>query len=236
MQKKLLNYCELPLEKPDGNIKKKVVLVTDSKGRYLKAVSEPQSEDIIWIIHPGSKCIHNKKWLNKNIHRLRETYGPLHVYFWLGTCDLTNKVGKKIKLVDNIDATVQELTQEYTEVIDLCKKEQCTATILEMPYYSISIWNKTKSPTESDLDDTVQDKQLLDHIDQLNQNIKDINSTNGVRSPVFNADICKSRKSKGKCTRYSIDMKLFKDGIHPDLLLSRAWIKSITKTIYRDCY
>ena len=237
--KKLQKYIDNPLEAPGGASKKKAVILADSRGRYIKCVSDTYqgSSDILWVIKPGLKAIMAQRWLNQNIHSLTHSYGSLHFYFWFGTCDLTEKLDRQINISNNVEQSANDLLDIYANLNEICCHTNCTFTLLEIPYYSISIWNKGKLkihdiPTTY----TEQDVALKTQIDRINCRIKEINKNNGYQSPVFNADLEKSRKTKGKDVRYSTDLRMLQDGIHPNTLLSKAWIKSLMKIIYRDCY
>ena len=67
-----------------------------------------------------------------------------------GTCDLTDKRGSFIHVKDNIVSVGDELVQAYKDIINICHSTNSTCTILEIPPYSIRMWNYTKGHANSD--------------------------------------------------------------------------------------
>lgn len=94
-----------------------------------------------------------------------------------------------------------------------------TLVFLELPHYSISQWNSTKGNTGLD-EYKQQDQELLVRINTVNAHIRTLNSVPGISSPKFAADVLNNRKSKGKAHYYSLNRKLLKDGVHPDITIS----------------
>ena len=87
---KLNKYLLRPvrLGTPQGQL----VLLSDSKGRYLRNELHSFPEfNIHFEGRPGLRLFQGLYWLQGNISHLIECYGPLQLYIWLGTCDLTLK-------------------------------------------------------------------------------------------------------------------------------------------------
>ena len=72
----------------------KPVVVSDSKGKYLKAcVSQTRNPEskILWRAKGGATTLDRYLWLKDNVDAFIDKYGPLSVYVFTGTCDLTIK-------------------------------------------------------------------------------------------------------------------------------------------------
>lgn len=64
--------------------------LTDSKGRYLRELYNSDIErEIIWWDYSGRTTSKGYSWLVDNLDRQITHLGNVHVYIWLGTCDLT---------------------------------------------------------------------------------------------------------------------------------------------------
>ena len=98
---------------------------------------------------------------------------------------------------------------------------------MELPYYSIGIWNALKSKKSKDLY-LEEDKILLGQIDYVNENIQKINCENDTQAPKFNKDLIKHRSGgKNKKTTPYINWTHLPDGIHPAPLISRIWLLKV---------
>jgi hypothetical protein len=71
--------------------------------------------------------------------------------------------------------------------------------------------------------------------------VREIDNSFGTHSPDISSDLrangkyrCgKDRKLK---TKKYYNFKLFSDGIHPDSLLSKTWLRKISEQAKRDCW
>ena len=117
-----------------------------------------------------------------------------------------------------------------------CYGDSVKGIILECPYYSISIWNSVQGHPNPSIFD--QNNLILHHkINELNQNIKELNSTYGVQAPRFSCDMIKTRKLKKSYPTKTVSYSLLKDGIHPGVTLSQYWIRRIViAVIFKYCY
>ena len=70
--------------------------------------------------------------------------GNIWLYVWLYTCDLTSKNKKYIYLPSQEgNDTVDHIASYFNTILDLVKTHpNCTVTVLEIPIYSISKYNK----------------------------------------------------------------------------------------------
>ena len=80
------------------------------------------------------------------------------------------------------------------------------------------------------------DHTLCAIVKKVNNAIKEINLENGKHSPVFNCDLERSRKGTWQNERYYLNFSLYADGIHPNPLLAKLWLRRIAAQIKRDCY
>ena len=106
---------------------------------------------------------------------------------------------------------------------------------LEIPPYSIKQCNRNKGHRNPDSFHS-QDLILLERISLVNEYIWFVNENNSVTSPRFKIDLLIFRKSKSKQTkRVNILYSLCKDGVHPQSLLARCWMKRLVTQILVDC-
>ena len=129
---------------------------------------------------------------------------------------------------------MKQLKENIQYIKDTYLSDNVLLTFLHVPYYSISIWNKTKghkNPEKFPCDDNT----LTERIDSVNDYIDNLNSEINSHSPKFNQDLVRSRKPHGSGQRYSLNLKLLSDGIHPGKTLAQAWLTSLTKNINTDC-
>lgn len=175
-------------------------------------------------------------WLNKNLTNKVNQFGNIVLYIWLGTCDLTFKSGRFIELRhDRDDIAVAYVTSQIDRFNSFISRfPSVTPVFLEIPPYSIQEWNRCKGHKEY-VNFLSQDLALSERIAVINQYISDLNTKWGVSSPRFKLDLLRYRKEKGEVQRVSLNFKLYKDGIHPDRLLARCWMKRLLSKILVDC-
>ena len=139
------------------------------------------------------------------------------------------------------DESVEHIADKYKEIINLINKYPGSkVTILETPIYSIQRWNKLKGHKDPSVFEE-QDERLAEQIYTLNSRVRDLNNNTKVHSPEFSSDISTSTKYRcGKDrnlkTKKYYNFNLYKDGIHPDTLLAKAWLKKISEQAKRDCW
>ncbi|CAC5371045.1 unnamed protein product [Mytilus coruscus] len=85
-----------------GTLKNIPVVLSDSKGRYLKdqTVDKHPERKIVWWIHPGTTVQQNLQWLQEKAVKTFQDLGQIHItlFIWLGTCDLTFKTDEFLSL------------------------------------------------------------------------------------------------------------------------------------------
>ena len=86
--------------------RKVTALLSDSKGPYLQDWVSSNSkdsevkQDIKWWWKRSRTTPEGLIWLTRKFNRKLRSYGDLHIYCWLGSCDLTGKTGRYIFLKD----------------------------------------------------------------------------------------------------------------------------------------
>lgn len=219
----------------DCRLKRVPIFVSDSKGRYLKAVAESKTSlSIKWFCKSGSSSVDTYSWLRRNLENFLTKYYEISLYIWIGTCDLTVKEKKFISLRKSPNDGLESLKSHLLKIKELCSSAKIKLTFLHIPVYSIQLWNKAKGHPESDQFKS-DDERLNTLIDAANQFIDHVNCSIGSHSPKLNQDLVRSRKKKGQKARYSLNFNLLRDGIHPGKNLSQTWLAHICKKIIVDC-
>ena len=215
------------------NLQLTPIILADSKGKYLYS---REDRKLIWHSKGGRNTNEAYNWLLKNSSELNKSHGNVSLYIWTGTCDLTAKKKKYISLESNTEKILSNYKSNLIKIKDFCSSSQFIkkVTFLQIPYYSIEIWNKSKGHPNSE-SFKEDDRKLNSLVDSANQFIETINSELGTYTPKFNEDLVRSRKRKGSKGRYSCNFGLFKDGIHPGEALRKAWLASLKRKISKDC-
>jgi len=76
-------------------------------------------------------------------------------------------------------------------------------------------------------------------VDENNNTVAQTNATkksNSKTSPNFTSDILRQTKQQGQRTRYYIDYKTLYDGLHPDSLIAKLWLRRICQRVVSLCY
>jgi len=124
---------------------------------------------------------------------------------------------------------MNEISQKYKEIADRLKSNF---------FRNPSILNQkveSKQRTQGPNTFEEQDKSLQEQIYNLNKEIRTLNNTLGTHSPQFSSDLHINRKVNSKTINY-YNFNLYADGIHPDTLLSKAWLRKIAEQVKRDCW
>lgn len=62
------------------------VVVGDSEGKRLKCSTGRRSK---LYCKGSSTSVDIITWINRNLNKVIEQFGPIRIYFWIDTCDLT---------------------------------------------------------------------------------------------------------------------------------------------------
>lgn len=240
-ENKLRKYLRKPLPPVLGTQTLTPVILTDSKAKYLKGYSSTYIEkQIKWRYKSGQTSSQGYNWLLSNIDRLTGHLDNIHLYIWLGTCDLTDYNGTYITLSDDKDKP-KKLIDALQNFITLLKTyPACKITIFEIPPYSIIDFNTSRGHSDPSIFKQ-QEEELLAKIHDINSQIRQINESLNTFSPNFAVDIshnhnAKTSKSKKITLRDKYLFNLYLDGIHPNTELGRVWLKKIAVHIQRDCW
>lgn len=209
------------------------IILTDSKGRYcFKTTSNVNGEYLpTWWYRSGRTSAAGVKLIEKKIHKFDK---PVHLYVWLGTCDLTVKTGRFLELKTRSNAAVDAVLENFNEILALLDGKNCIVTFLQCPIYSIAAYNQKKGHPHSE-SYISKDVTLKNQIHFLNHNIRLLNDSLNTHSPCFTVLLYTSKKLNNKyISRYCYE--LYKDGIHPENLLARVWQQMIVRQIVKDCY
>jgi hypothetical protein len=92
---KLIKYLEKINSKadqgPTGPRIRKLLIISDSKGRYLREhIQSSVGNQIIWQCKSGRTTYESYNWLLQNIDHQIGQHDNIHVYIWLATCVLTS--------------------------------------------------------------------------------------------------------------------------------------------------
>lgn len=233
LRKNIKNY------RPAHSLQWTPIIVTDSKGKYLRnsnTNTDQTDTKIHWYGRGGFTTTNAVNFLtNEKLRTLLRHNGRISIYIFLGTCDFT--VLERKRIIRLRKPTFKYLRTYFKNINTL--KSRCTSrrlkiTFLQCPYYSIEKWNRAQGHENPSVfkDD---DKTLTRVIDRANSHIDRVNREFSTYTPRLNQDLLRSRKRAGHKPRYSIRFGLLKDGIHPKPRLARSWLASIKRKINKDC-
>ena len=169
-----------------------VIIYTDCKGysvgKHVRA--DNQLEDsIVWRCQEGLTFNVGVEWLQDELPYLRNTYGrTLHVYFWLGTCNLTTKSGRYIHLKSTYVADSRRLITRLHLLSNFAYREGLSLTLLEIPVFSLEKFNEYAGHNFS-YHFRDQDRHLCEQINIIKEEIRELNSISYKVSPQFSLDL-----------------------------------------------
>lgn len=232
---KLNKFLDKPVIAPEV-LNSTPILVTSSKGfslcRNLDLITK-FGFNIDVNCWAGANFLQTWDWLNNNLANKVQQYGNITLYIWIGTCDLTTKRGKFIQLAQSTDIQCENyIHSQVDRIVTFVKSHPSVRLIfLEIPPYSIKVWNSYKGHHSPESFEE-QDKILEGRINLLNNYIKEVDAQSDVKSLNFKADLLKYQRVGRKPV---INFKLFKDGVHPDRVLARVWMKRLVTKVFHDC-
>jgi len=232
---KLLKYLDKTKDIKSSviSLKRQPIVLSDSKGNYLKTFADSGFEkDIVWCCKGGASVNQSFDWFVTKAQQLYKKYGKFELFVWLGTCDFTHKNKNYISL--NPSYCEEDIVCKFTQLSQLGKEIGFHVTFLETPIYSIVEWNRCKGHKCPE-DFLEQDCKLENLVTSLNHQIGLLNITNQTSSPKFSLDLLRNRKNKKKSSKYHYNFHLYKDGIHSRSVLSRYWLRKLTEVIVRNC-
>ncbi|MCG7879347.1 MAG: hypothetical protein N0E59_21405 [Candidatus Thiodiazotropha taylori] len=239
MHSKLQKFVERPLHSP-SSLHKHAILISDSKGNYLKEHRDIITQfgfDIEFQCRGGARFHDYYYWLQRNLAQKVQVYGQIVLYIFLGTCDLTTKKGRFIDLAhENDHAAISYLQYQINRYLNFVSNFPSVSIVfLQIPPYSIQAWNQSRGhryPSQF----LERDLVLYERICIINDYINEINERLGVFSPRFRLDLYRNRKSsQSGHNRTSVNFANYKDGVHPNKLLARCWMKRIIILVFKFC-
>lgn len=117
-----------------------------SKGIKLKNKvfsDHPVTDHIQWWCKSGDTTHNRYDWLKANIGSQLVRSGWIWLYVWLGTCNLTQKTVYIYVTKSHWQSAVDTCITNIQKIIHLIQEHSgCKITILEIPTYYISKYNK----------------------------------------------------------------------------------------------
>lgn len=156
-EQKLVNYLnKSSFEQPSGPCHQTPVIMSVSKGNRIRDnIIHPFDNNIIWWCKGGSPIENSLAWLKRILDAKLLTIGPIRLYIWLGTCNLTTTpTGNKpyITLTSTKGHSAKHIINTLQEFkVYLAKYHQFDLTFLEIPIYSITAWNRFKQQPDPSL-------------------------------------------------------------------------------------
>ena len=210
LRKSIRHFQQIEADLPQVK-RKTAVVICDSKGNYLKHhIQSRLEQDIVWLGHSGLSTKDGIDLFKSELPRLTRAYGRLSMYIFLGTCDITQKVGDFIVLRPNYRSIRTEVIRLHDEFAEFARLNHFDPTILEIPIYSIKEWNKYYGDPCPEVFDA-KDKLIKKSLNKIHIAIRRINSRLLKHSPSFSLDLESSRKPSGRTERYYFNYCLMKD-------------------------
>ncbi|CAC5404318.1 unnamed protein product [Mytilus coruscus] len=230
MSRKLEKYIAKQPQYPEGFQYKTPILVSDSKGSTSCIEKEFPLET--WC-KSGATTEVLVDLIKNRIEKSIKRHQHVIIYLWSGTCDLTKKEGRYIKLKSHSKKSIQTINRAINIV---SKYQNAEIKFIDCPLLSISNWNKYKghkNPETYKVEDFLVNKQIQELNYKIYQNNSKLNKTSVKVSKYF----FRGRKRRKGQIRKSVNLSINnKDGIHLGRLLSLAISKSILLDTYIECF
>ena len=172
------------LNKP---LTKQLILLSDSKGNYLKPYTEytdKYGHSVDFACKKGARFCDSYIWLDKFLPGKVQKYKQVVLYVFLGTGDLTVRQGKYIQLRHSSDRiAVSYLQSQIDRYIKFVSEFPSVSLIfLDSVPYSIQEWNKSRGHRDPNTF-LHQDLKLYERICPVNDYIRHVNYSAGMKSP-----------------------------------------------------
>lgn len=222
-----------PLSVPTTESDRVAVLISDSKGRYLEQCRTNFNIPLTILSYSGAQTSTVVDNFIKAYPKLSKDHKkPIVVYVWTGTNDITKKHSNIVDLrYREKGKATQCIIQEFERLITFVCSNGGFIKFICSPAYSCSIYNnrRRRKSTESF---KVTDSVIIEETELLNSHIKGLNDRFQRNTLHFNLDLVKERSR----TRKSINFHLLKDGIHPDTILAKKWLRRLELDIIKECW
>ena len=123
------------------------VVVSDSKGRRPKEqvrITSPIERRIVWLCKAGLASEEGIIWLKSKLSQLKADHGEISIYLFLGTFDFTCKTGDFITIKETLSDKYDRMIDNFHLLSDYAKRKNFEVTFFELPYYSMTEWNRYK--------------------------------------------------------------------------------------------
>ena len=122
---------------PTGPRIRKLLIISDSKGRYLREhIQSPVENQIIWQCKSGRTTYESYNWLLQNIDHQIGQHDNIHFYIWLATCVLISYNPPFIYLACENSDGIHHIVDTYNQITEMANHyPHCRVTFLETPVY-----------------------------------------------------------------------------------------------------
>ena len=127
------------------SLNRDTVLFSESKGKGLRELIPDFVGNKFRILSAKGATVYNKRHVNSLLRLVKELKDPI-ILVWLGTCEITRKVDKYIKLHKYPYQNIEFILTEYRKLRYQIRRRNPSAKVyfIECPYYSITKANKPK--------------------------------------------------------------------------------------------
>ena len=237
--KRLRNYLLEQPDKPEGRQIKRAILVSDSKGYCLRnEYPKPNSPfDFELWCQRSADCKTLVDIIKDRIKKGIRRHKKIIIYFWGGTCDITEKVEKFLKLREKDDSkAIGNILEQLHRAINIVQQHKgAEIKFIGIPTISIITWNKNNGQRDTD-QLLEQEIQVGRQVDLLNREITTLNNSLNQNSLLLNKALERSRKKKNEPARHSLRINLLRDGVHPNRYLTLHWTRILVKDTFYKCY
>ena len=161
MSRKLRRYIEEQPQLPTGFRYKTPILVSGSKGFTLRnACSQQEFPLESWCI-AGAKTSALVDLIQERIEKAIKKHRNIVIYVWSGTCNITAKEGKFIKLRHRDNKTIDLIVNQYRRAIKIVDKfPGAEIKFIDCSLQSIVKYNTTKGHKKTS---NIQIRRLQSH-------------------------------------------------------------------------
>lgn len=237
MSKKLRRYISKQPQIPQGFRYKTPILVSDSKGFTIRNACDNYELPFESWCKAGARTSDLVDIIEERIQKAIYRHNQIIIYLWAGTCDLTIKEGKFIKLRQSGNKSVDKILDQFQRAINIVENyPSAEIKLIDCPILSIVKYNTSKGHQKPQ-SFRVDDFRVTEQVSQLNARITDLNNSLGKNTINISKYFFRNRKLKNGGKRKSIKISINnRDGVHPGKLYSLAIVKQILIDTYRECY
>ena len=228
MSRKIQKYIDRQPQQPEGFRYRTPILVSDSKGFTLRNFCKDRHFPIESWCQSGATTSQLVDIIEERLPKAIKRHHSIIIYLWAGTCDLTYKEGRYIKLRHKSFKSVNNILEQYRRAIKIIESyTNADIKFVDCPILSISWWNKFKGHRDPDSFKN-SDSLVTKQVKYLNQKIWSLNHKLNKDSVKISKYFFRGRKRQGGNTRKSVTLSINnKDGVHPGKLLSLAITKHL---------